>query len=53
MCLGSDDEGQGWSESQREAQGEVSTDLPLFLACWGPAPRSWLFTASKWAVTHH
>lgn len=26
MCLGSDDEGQGWSESQREAQGEAFTD---------------------------
>lgn len=44
VCLGSDGEGQVWSERQREA----STEMHRFPGSQAAVPQSW----KEWAVTH-
>lgn len=52
VCLGSDNEGQGWSESEASTGRccPPPPDTQLLQGPKAPAPRSWLVTASEWAV---
>lgn len=50
VCLGSDNEGQSWSESEASTGRVCPPPTQLLQGPQAPAPRSWLVTSSKWAV---